>query len=988
MGYTSRELIIPDSLYNAEKWSDAAKQYHKANKRFEAENNWKGMVYTDYMLADIYFSHTYNSKLREEYIDRSRKLLKGHFKENPVMAADFYLIDGTGMLYNKPDSSLVLINKAMKIYNEIFGITSKQSGECYFCMAQVLVHTKWNFDSARSCLQRSESILKNYYPDSSIRIIRNYYYNAVVYHSLYDFKNAIINSEQTLSLLMIDSVRNYFDIATLRGMLGNLYSDLMNDSIALYYYRLSIPVYESKAGNQPELCKMLLNVCENNLRYKKLDTAAVYLNKAIRVYHKMVADSDALSKIHYDKGWYYSLAGNYDSAKYFLTKALILDTKEFKSNDIRKADVLEMISTMHYKKANYDSALYYIQEALNTLDSTFKNRDYSANPVIDFNKDRVRLYNYLSLKATIFSQLHENRKENNQHLKEALKIYNLLDQLGDQMRNSDIPEDSQLILASLFQAGNEKGIECARELFDNTGEEKYLSYVLKFMEKSKYMELFKAAHIAQKSHNINVPQNLLHYYDSLNTQIARLDQVIDFVNGEKMVDFKKLGELNTRRLLLTGKRKEFVEEMDRKYPGYFYVNFDSLSTSINEITNYIKKEDRLFIEYYLGEKNIYILGISGNRLTLNVTSNNKDFRNDFHEYLSLVSERSKPDSVISDFKKYSACAFRLYQILLEPVLKEQGFMKSGHLLIVPDGALARIPFEAFIREAPGNMNGNYGALHFLIKDYLIRYIYSANFLLKNNNNNRPAKRNMLAFSYSGPEALADARNRSAKAADLPGTAMEIKAIKKVMKGKNKFFQDENATEHNFKVNAPYYKIIHLAIHGQADLSNPLNSKLLFRSGGDSSDDGQLFVYELYNLDLSKSELAVLSACETGLGKNFNGEGVFSVARGFVYAGCPTVIMSLWRVNDRLSASIMGSFYRQLMKGKKTAEALRASKLKFLESAEGLQAHPSNWAAFVMLGRNYTVARNSLTNYYIAIIIILIAGTLFLIFRKRIFSSLN
>jgi CHAT domain-containing protein len=129
-------------------------------------------------------------------------------------------------------------------------------------------------------------------------------------------------------------------------------------------------------------------------------------------------------------------------------------------------------------------------------------------------------------------------------------------------------------------------------------------------------------------------------------------------------------------------------------------------------------------------------------------------------------------------------------------------------------------------------------------------------------------------------------------------------------------------------------------------------------------------------------LAVLSACETGIGKEFHGEGVFSVARGFAYAGCPSIVMSLWRVDDIHSAKIMETFYRELMKGNKTAQALRVSKIKFLKSAVGLQGQPANWAAFVMLGINKDYGRNAISFPILIITFSMILFFILIAFRRK------
>jgi CHAT domain-containing protein len=127
------------------------------------------------------------------------------------------------------------------------------------------------------------------------------------------------------------------------------------------------------------------------------------------------------------------------------------------------------------------------------------------------------------------------------------------------------------------------------------------------------------------------------------------------------------------------------------------------------------------------------------------------------------------------------------------------------------------------------------------------------------------------------------------------------------------------------------------------------SKLVFSSPQkNSGEDGFLNTYEIYNMKL-KARLAVLSACETGSGKLQKGEGVMSLARGFIFAGCPSIVMTLWQVEDKSGAEIMRNFYSYLSKGKRKDEALQMAKLKHLELSDPLTAHPHYWLGYVNIG---------------------------------------
>ena len=187
-----------------------------------------------------------------------------------------------------------------------------------------------------------------------------------------------------------------------------------------------------------------------------------------------------------------------------------------------------------------------------------------------------------------------------------------------------------------------------------------------------------------------------------------------------------------------------------------------------------------------------------------------------------------------------------------------------------------------------------------------------------------------------------------------------------------------ATEERFKQQAGSARILHVASHAIINDENPLYSKLVFAPNQDTIEDGLLHTYELYNMQLN-SELVTLSACNTGIGKIHKGEGVMSLARGFMYAGVPNVLMSLWSVPDLSTSQIMQYFYEEMEEGKSKAEALRQAKLRYLEEADINTSAPFYWGAFVYLGKPEQEGQK-IPYFWIAGCLIL-AASVFLLFRR-------
>jgi CHAT domain-containing protein len=211
---------------------------------------------------------------------------------------------------------------------------------------------------------------------------------------------------------------------------------------------------------------------------------------------------------------------------------------------------------------------------------------------------------------------------------------------------------------------------------------------------------------------------------------------------------------------------------------------------------------------------------------------------------------------------------------------------------------------------------------------------------------------------------------------------EAENITSIFGGKS--ITGNRATETTFKKNASENKILHLAMHTIIDNEFPMYSKLVFSATKDTTDDGFLNTYELYNLDL-KTPLLVLSACNTGYGKLMKGEGIISLARGFIYAGCPSMVITLWSVADRSSSDLMQLFYRNLNQKQNIDKSLQNAKIKYIQNSDQRMSHPYYWAGYIQTGKTIPVIKTKTHKLYvwpvaISIVIICFMGLVY--FRKK------
>ncbi|HYE55775.1 MAG TPA: CHAT domain-containing protein, partial [Chitinophagaceae bacterium] len=210
---------------------------------------------------------------------------------------------------------------------------------------------------------------------------------------------------------------------------------------------------------------------------------------------------------------------------------------------------------------------------------------------------------------------------------------------------------------------------------------------------------------------------------------------------------------------------------------------------------------------------------------------------------------------------------------------------------------------------------------------------------------------------------------------LPASAAEISPID------GKKLVDSQATKQAFITEAPSHATIHLATHAAANDKEPENSFIAFYPAGPDTSY-KLYQPEIYNLDLQQAQLVILSACETGHGQFVHGEGMMSLARAFSYAGCKSVITSLWRADDASTAYITAKLHQHLQDGKPKDVALQLAKLDYLhdDAVEARLKTPAYWSHLVLIGDTAPLY-SSWFRWWMVLPVIALLALVFFFFRK-------
>ncbi|MBO0719474.1 MAG: CHAT domain-containing protein [Blastocatellia bacterium] len=283
----------------------------------------------------------------------------------------------------------------------------------------------------------------------------------------------------------------------------------------------------------------------------------------------------------------------------------------------------------------------------------------------------------------------------------------------------------------------------------------------------------------------------------------------------------------------------------------------------------------------------------------------------------------------------------LYDILVHPI---EGMLEKGKLLcIVPDKILCLLPFEAVFSRERGK---------YLLEDYSIIYAASANLFLSSTETARQK-------SGAQPEALLSVGNPSfdhklfPDLPDLPAAAEEAIKIGDYY-GKYRVYVNEKAVKPVILQGLKDSDVVHLALHYVPNPRSPMLSQIPLAtvgSGSNKEDNEVLAAYEIYNLNMARTRLIVLAACQTRVETWFNGEGPVGLSRIFLAAGIPLTISSFWPVEDSKSTTeLMINFHKgRKIEGLSTINSLRTAKLKLLKGPEAKYHHPFYWAPFTVTG---------------------------------------
>ncbi|MDN5204528.1 CHAT domain-containing protein [Fulvivirgaceae bacterium BMA10] len=941
--------------------------YQKALSNYEEDKDVRGIILSTLGLGACY---VWQSKFEtaEENLKRALSISVENFGESDSLVANCY--STLGFYYGKTsdyEMQLASHKKSIDIGIKTLGANHLTVAK-YYGNYGVALSNKSDYKKALNSLETQKKIYIEKLPADHKDLTHTYNNLGQVYYRKGDFDKAIDHYEKTLAINLRHSPPDYFQIGAGHLNLGTTYQAKGEFNKALDHFRMT---QEAFLRIFPENHRFL-GLVNNNIgvvsaKMMNYQDALLHFHSTEKIYVEQLGrDHPNMAILHINIADAYLKTNQTKKSLDHLNRALEIQLEKLPPNHPELGITLNNFGNYYLKTNKPQKALTYFQKALITLIKDFKNTDYHINPTLEHKEldSKTILLDVFKGKASAFNGLYQSDSAKTENLENSFKVYKLAIRLIDIIRFSLIREASQEDLSIRSYPIYEEAINVACKLYKITKNKEYLNAAFEFSRKSKAFTLLQAIKRADGLKFSDVPDVLIEKEHEVRVNIAFYKKQLRQAENEK--DSIKIGRYKNLLFKNTSLWDSLNRHLENNYSNYYQLKYKDTFLSASEIQKQDLDAQTALLEYFVGDSSIYTFCLTHHGLEVFSQKRTKEydlwiegFRKSVSDGQFILNNIEKSDSL------YVFSAKKLYDLLLSEPLNTISFPLEN-LIIVPSGTLGYLSFEALIMELPiDTKNFQYSELSYLVKNYQVRYLYT----VETTNGENTVRRTSGRFGGFGVTDVS-----------LPGADLEVEMIADITRGDT--WIGPLATERNVKSNAWNYSFLHFSTHGYYNDLDPLFSNLIFTQSSDTLEDDSLMVIEVYAMRLN-THLAVLSACETGNGKLSRGEGIMSLARAFVYSGCPSIVTSLWKVDSENASYLTTYFYKNLDKGLYKDKALQDAKLSYIGQADNLHAHPHFWASFILIGDNAPVKFEDNYDYRLWLfsgILILILG--YIIFRKR------
>ncbi len=870
-----------------------------------------------------------DSKAMAAYVQSAALLIKHRIFNDTLV--DIYLKCGIlKMSKNEMGPALDFFRQAMTVLKQNYLLSDSLLFKPYLYAGSVQYSLN-NLDSAIYYYKKAEAINARHAGlNESERLFNKF---GALYFETGDYNKSISYFEKALSLVENKTPGNVYFIINYQNNIATALMKLGRYSQALEIFKdllkygkpgdellYNIGNTYFENGNYPEALKYLKQI--RNLEFEKY-------NGLTRIF------------IHLRQ---------YDSAQYYINKA-----KTYFQDKKHAAPALTFGITLKYSgdlkrtQGNGPEALKDYQLAIHYLDPAFTDTSIAENP-----RSFTGLLNFLYLYETLIAKGATLRSLGNQStpnpfLLQSFGAYESALSLAKYVEKIYFSDDARLFLKTKINPATQDAVDVAIQLYEETKNPQYISAAFGFAENNKATVLQAGIKNLELTSIPQLPVALVAEEKKYRTVLAKLN-IQSAQSRDSLSVLTLQGKIHEMEVSLAT-----VQDKLNENPVYHNLKFNSAAVNMDSLKRGIKDEAILSFYYTSSSLICFYISKEGSGFSTIPLPENL-----FSTILSLRKELQSPEASSRKYLEETSTA--LFGVLLKPVFDK--IKSKKRLVIIPFNEISYVPFEILVNPADGSL---------MLKKFAISYNYSAAFLMENKAINRSS------YQVLGMAPFSVKENSALVMPSLPASMEEINNLP------GKKLVGPEATKSQFENLSGQFPVIHLATHAMANDTNLLGTFIEFyglRTDVDSLH--RLYEQEIYTMDLKSARLVILSACETGDGLLVNGEGVMSLSRAFSYAGCKSIVTSLWKA-DEISTSFIGKrIHHYLQEGVPIDEALQKSKIDYLESNEIKERDksPAYWANLVLIGDFHPVVQR---NFHWVIWIAISAFIILLVYivRKKI-----
>ena len=856
-------------------------------------------------------------------------------------------------------AALVSHQKALEIRQVLLGDDHFAVGQSHNSVGSVLKNQS-RFNEALYHYERDLAVRKINRGPEHFSVAQAYNNLGLIWRAAGEFDRALTYFKNSIDIKTRSVGEGHQSIGESKFNIALVLMQQHKEEEALVYFKQCRDTFLKLFGEQHPYIAIVLSVMSNAYRnIGEKEQALPLAKKALQIAKQVYSQSPnhlRLGEAYYEVGGVYIEFEQYQLALNYMEKALVI-RKIRQGNSPNVAGNLIDIGGIKMALGLYDETRSYLDRAFKTL-SYDPTLPQTFKTVID----PLMLKKSFNLLGTYYKTRH--KKEQDPIFQDSLiQLHHIHLALEDFLQLEYSNQSTRRFYAQEALPIFEEAIEY--QLLSNT--QSGLNQAFAWSEKTKARQLTEKVELEAREIHFGVPQLLLKQANDLDSVIYEMEHRQTealHTSDQNELDSTVMG-YRQQLFKFYEQRDTLIKTIKQNHPDYYKLRYSRQLINIAGIQDsLLQSEKDAFLQYFVGDSSLFAFLILKDtalvrttRLSIPLDRQVASFR------CSLLDGSNASDgmkcadrSTESARAQYTRVAHELYLKLIAPIAAH--IPVDAHLTIVPDGVLGYLPFEALLVQ-PADDSQNFYSYDYLLHHYAISYGYSATLQREMCYRQHGPRKlsgvlgvapifddSLYQATISG--SLLEPASRYFSLEPLTYNGQEIKAISRHFSGK--WLIGKSANKHRFLEEAPQYPILHLSTHAVADDRIGDHSFLVFSQEQSNETLFQLlFNRELYNLKL-QTDMVVLSACETGIGELRRGEGIISLARGFSYAGAKSIITSLWHVNDKNTAILMNSFYKNLKKGKSKDVALREAKQAYLKVPDDdIFRSPLFWAAFIPIG---------------------------------------